>query len=146
MPKFIPGTTIPYYSCIEPEPCPETGQPHPLFSSAGESCPYCGIPLRISTQKENKVDEKNKISICTKVSKGDETRENILNKIITYITEHGYAPSVRELCELTGLKSTSTVHRHLNIMLKKGMIETDSPEGSPRAIRVPHYKFVKEEE
>ena len=119
MPKFIPGTTIPHYSCTDS---------------------YLG------TKQEDKEHKKNKISICTKAGKGDETRKNILNKIIAYIAEHGYAPSVREICELTGLRSTSTVHRHLNIMLKKGMIETDSPEGSPRAIRVPHYKFVKEEE
>ncbi len=75
---------------------------------------------------------------------GDKIREAILNSIIQYITEHGYPPTVREIGQLVGLKSTSSVHGHLQQMLEQGMIETDAEFGSNRAIRVPNYKFVKD--
>ena len=79
----------------------------------------------------------------THKKRGEETRAKIKEKIIEYICEHGYSPSVRDICEMVGLSSTSTVYSHLIIMLKKGMIETDGEVGQPRAIRVPGYKFVK---
>lgn len=75
---------------------------------------------------------------------GKNTRKIILEKIISYITEHGYPPTIREICNMTGIKSTSTIHNHLNKMIESGMLETDSGIGSTRAIRVPGYRFVKE--
>ena len=74
---------------------------------------------------------------------GDKARINILNVIIAYISEHGYPPTVREICMLSGLKSTSSVHSHLRQMLESGMIESDADTCSSRAIRVPNYKFIK---
>ena len=44
---------------------------------------------------------------------------------------------------MVGLKSTSSVHHHLENMNKKGLIETEG-FSIPRAIRVPGYRFVKE--
>ena len=73
------------------------------------------------------------------------TEEKMLEAIIEYIKAHGYPPSVREIGEAVGLKSTSSVHAHLSQMLRKGVIETDAEYGSPRAIRIPGYKFVPEE-
>ena len=73
----------------------------------------------------------------------ENTRENILQSIVSYIEKHGYAPTVREIGEMTGLKSTSTVQRHLEILRKEGKIESDAGFNSPRAIRVPGYKFTK---
>ena len=75
-----------------------------------------------------------------------EERKELLEAIIQYITVHGYSPSVRELCDLTGLRSTASVSHYLNTMFKMGMIETDCGIGSPRAIRVPGYRFVKVED
>ena len=49
--------------------------------------------------------------------------------------QKGYPPSVREICEATGLKSTSTVHGHLIRLEKKGLLYRDSMK--PRAISVP---------
>jgi repressor LexA len=43
----------------------------------------------------------------------------LLNK---YIVEHGYAPSVRELCTLAGLKSTNAIDDHLCVLQEKGYI------------------------
>lgn len=78
--------------------------------------------------------------------RSEEVRKKILDIIIEYISKHGYPPTVREISKLSGLKSTSSVHLHLIKMLEGGMIETDAEAGSNRAIRVPHYKFVKESE
>ena len=76
---------------------------------------------------------------------GRKVRERILDAIISYIEEHGYPPTVREISDMVGLKSTSSTQSHLIRMKADGMIETDAPEFSTRAIRVPGYKFVKEE-
>ncbi len=46
----------------------------------------------------------------------------------------GYPPSVREICEAVGLKSTSTVHGHLERIEKKGYIRRDPTK--PRAIEI----------
>lgn len=69
--------------------------------------------------------------------------ERILEVIIGYIERHGYPPTFREIGEMVALKSTSSVHRHLNKMIELGMLETDATDNSPRALRVPGYKFVK---
>lgn len=76
---------------------------------------------------------------------GDDMRYKILDYIIQYISEHGYSPNYDEIREAVGLKSKSTIHSHINKMFENGMIETDCGIGTPRAIRVPGYKFVKEE-
>lgn len=70
-------------------------------------------------------------------------KEAILLFIKNYIKQHGYAPSVREIGEGVGLKSTSSVHAHLQNLLKMGKIETDAGLGTPRAIRVVGMKFVE---
>lgn len=70
------------------------------------------------------------------------TRMIVLNQIVAYIKEHGYAPTIRELCVLTGLKSTSSVHSHVQNLIKEGKLETDHDFSNPRAIRVPGCKFV----
>lgn len=75
------------------------------------------------------------------IEQGKGKRNEILDFIIAYTTEHGYPPTVREIGEGVNLKSTSSVHTHLMKMVDEGMIETD---GTPRAIRIPGYKFVKE--
>ncbi|KXZ39841.1 repressor LexA [Alkalithermobacter thermoalcaliphilus JW-YL-7 = DSM 7308] len=58
----------------------------------------------------------------------------ILNFIKSELTRVGYPPSVREICSAVGLKSTSTVHSHLNKLEEKGYIRKDPTK--PRAIEV----------
>lgn len=70
-------------------------------------------------------------------------REEILEYIKQYIQDHGYSPTIREIGDGVGISSTSGVHIYLKQMLDEGMIESDH-ECSPRAIRIPGYKFVKE--
>lgn len=63
-----------------------------------------------------------------------EKEKVILQTIIDYIEKNEYVPSVREICDLVELKSTSTVHNHLINLENKGYIERK--ENSPRAMRV----------
>ena len=69
-------------------------------------------------------------------------------KILAYIEQatrqKGYPPSVREICDATGLKSTSTVHGHLIRLEKKGLIMRDSMK--PRAISVPYDRDAEPSE
>lgn len=46
----------------------------------------------------------------------------------------GRVPSVREICQATGLSSTSTVHSHLITLEKKGLIERE--KGRNRCIKI----------
>lgn len=75
---------------------------------------------------------------------GDKTREKIKKFIILYIKEHGYSPSFKEIGEAVNLKSKSSVSNHIKKMMDSGMIETDGEFGTPRAIRVPGYRFIFE--
>ncbi len=75
--------------------------------------------------------------------RSERLRENIVQSIISYIERHGYPPTVREIGDMVGLKSTSSVQHHLKVLFKEGRLETDAGECSPRAIRIPGYKFVK---
>ena len=56
----------------------------------------------------------------------------ILEFIKEQIALKGYPPSVREMCIAVGLKSTSTVHSHMNKLEKLGYIRRDPSK--PRAI------------
>ena len=65
--------------------------------------------------------------------RGD-TQEKILAFIKQEVREKGYPPSVREICEAVSIKSTSTVHGHLQRLEKKGLLHRD--EMKPRAIEL----------
>lgn len=67
------------------------------------------------------------------------SRERVLNAIIEYMEKHQFSPSIRELCDMTGLKSTSTVHQQLNNLEKEGKIRCFGV----RQIEVIGYGFRK---
>lgn len=76
---------------------------------------------------------------------GKMMREKILKAIIEYIEVHQYPPTIREIGTMVGLSSTASVQSHLNKMIIEGTIETDDEcSSSPRAIRVPGYRLMKE--
>ena len=50
------------------------------------------------------------------------------------ILKKGYPPTVREICETVHLKSTSSVHSHLETLEKNGYIRRDPTK--PRAIEI----------
>ncbi len=58
----------------------------------------------------------------------------ILNYIKDEILRRGYPPAVREICEAVHLKSTSSVHSHLETLEKNGYIRRDPTK--PRAIEI----------
>ena len=58
----------------------------------------------------------------------------ILEYMKKEVKEKGYPPSVREICDAVGLKSTSTVHGHLERLERKGYIRRDPSK--PRAIEI----------
>lgn len=58
----------------------------------------------------------------------------IFNFIKAEVKKKGYPPSVREICNAVGLKSTSTVHGHMAKLETKGYIRRDSTK--PRAIEL----------
>ena len=62
-------------------------------------------------------------------------REQILEFLTRFVNEHGYAPTVREICAAVGLQSTATVHYHLNALREDGLISMD--EMKKRAISLP---------
>ena len=61
-----------------------------------------------------------------------EREKKILEIIKTFINENGYSPTVREICRLSGLSSTSSVHNHIKRLKDKGHIT--SGEDMPRSI------------
>lgn len=63
----------------------------------------------------------------------DKQRE-ILEYMKKCILEKGYPPAVREICEAVHLKSTSSVHAHLESLEEKGFIRKDPTK--PRAIEI----------
>ncbi|WP_346910749.1 transcriptional repressor LexA [Faecalicatena orotica] len=58
----------------------------------------------------------------------------ILEYIKSQILERGFPPAVREICEAVSLKSTSSVHSHLETLEKNGYIRRDPTK--PRAIEI----------
>ena len=48
--------------------------------------------------------------------------KEILEIIKTFINENGYSPTVREICALSGLRSTSSVHQYIKRLKVKGHI------------------------
>lgn len=61
-------------------------------------------------------------------------QEEILEYIKSEILSKGYPPAVREICEAVHLKSTSSVHSHLESLEKNGYIRRDPTK--PRAIEI----------
>lgn len=66
-------------------------------------------------------------------------QQEILECIKNEIKLKGYPPSVREICEAVNLKSTSTVHGHLDRLERKGYIRRDPTK--PRAIEIMEVDF-----
>ncbi len=61
-------------------------------------------------------------------------QQEILDFIKSEILHKGYPPAVRDICEAVHLKSTSSVHSHLETLEKNGYIRRDPTK--PRAIEI----------
>ena len=64
-----------------------------------------------------------------------EKQRQIYDFIVDFQQDHGYPPSIREICGHMGLKSPSTVHFHLKGLEAAGLITKE--EGKPRPTTVP---------
>ena len=71
-----------------------------------------------------------------------EKQNEIYEFLKTYTDNKGYPPSVREICEAVGLKSTSSVHGHLKRLESKGLIKRDPTK--PRALEIIDNSVKKE--
>ena len=67
---------------------------------------------------------------ATRRARGD-TQQRILEFIESEVASKGYPPSVREIGDAVGLKSTSTVHGHLRRLEARGLLRRDAMK--PRA-------------
>lgn len=52
-------------------------------------------------------------------------QEEILQFITAFIADHGYGPSIRDICQAVGLQSTSSVHYHLTALRRQGKIDKE---------------------
>jgi len=62
------------------------------------------------------------------------TRLRVLAAIVTHVRRKGYPPTVRDLMEIVGLESPSSVHWHLRQLRDTGLIAVEADK--PRTIRV----------
>ena len=72
-------------------------------------------------------------------------QQEILEYIKSQILERGFPPAVRDICEAVHLKSTSSVHSHLETLEKNGYIRRDPT--NPRAIEIldDSFNFTRRE-
>ena len=72
-------------------------------------------------------------------------QREILEYIKSEILSRGYPPAVRGICEAVNLKSTSSVHSHLETLEKNGFIRRDPTK--PRAIEIcdDNFQMVRTE-
>lgn len=66
------------------------------------------------------------------MSRSSSKQKEILEYLNRFLSENGYAPSVREIAAAVGLRSTASVHYHLDALRRGGMIDVDG--GKNRAI------------
>ena len=60
--------------------------------------------------------------------------EKIVEFVNAFIAENGYSPSVREIGEAVGLRSTASVSYHLQALQEKGVFQAPEAKGRKRAL------------
>lgn len=73
-----------------------------------------------------------------------EREKEVLEVIKTFINENGYSPTVREICCLSGLRSTSSVHGHIKRLKAKGHLTSmvERPRSIALTKKEKSVKFV----
>lgn len=69
-------------------------------------------------------------------------QQEILAYLTDFTADHGYAPSIREICEAVGLKSTASVHYHLAELSRQGLIAQDTGKKRAVSLRLPRHEGV----
>lgn len=62
-------------------------------------------------------------------------QRDVLKKLLGFVHENTYPPSIQQLCQLCGVSSTSTIHFHLSALKKKGLIDWNPAEKRAISIR-----------
>lgn len=73
--------------------------------------------------------------------RGIQTRQRMYDAIVAYTQEHLYPPSIREIADMSGLRSPSSVFEQLKRLQDAGLVEIDNHQ--PRCIKLVGYKLVK---
>ena len=60
--------------------------------------------------------------------------QRIIEFVDSFIRENGYSPSVREIGEAVGLRSTASVSYHLQALQDKGLLQSPGAKGRKRAL------------
>lgn len=72
-----------------------------------------------------------------------EKEYRILEQLLIYIDKNGFSPTVRELGEILGYKSSSTVHHHLQCLQEKGIISYEPTKSRTlRIVGCSHLNWV----
>lgn len=73
-----------------------------------------------------------------------ERQKEILQIIKTFIKENGYSPTVREICSIANIRSTSSVHGDIKSLKAKGHITSgvDMPRSIALTKKEKNVKFV----
>ena len=74
---------------------------------------------------------------------GIKKQKEILEFCKAYSKQHGYMPSVREIGIGVGLRSSSSVSHHMQLLIFYGYLATENP-GSPRAFRITGKELVED--
>lgn len=73
-----------------------------------------------------------------------EREKKILAYMKAELNQKGYPPTVREMCQSLGIKSTSTAHKDLENLEQKGYIRKDPSK--PRAIEILDFEYTSQPE
>src|SRR5205085_2408829 len=65
-----------------------------------------------------------------------ERQQKILVAIRDWVVEHGYSPSTREIGEAVGLRSSSSVSKHLSALEDKGFLRRGTSVTRPMDVRI----------
>lgn len=68
----------------------------------------------------------------SKMTKSEIRENRVLEYIKEEIKKKGYPPTVREICEALGVKSTSTIHKDIANLIERGILKKDPSK--PRAL------------
>lgn len=72
-------------------------------------------------------------------------KEDLSKKIVSFIENYylinGYSPTIREICEKTGIKSTSTIHSYLNKLASMGILEKTTQKSRAITIKKAELSF-----
>jgi SOS-response transcriptional repressor LexA len=71
----------------------------------------------------------------------DDSRAKIMRCIEVWFARHNKAPTVREICQFTGLTSTDTVADHINMLVKEGFLTKTNDHGRNLRLTSKRYFF-----